>query len=39
MMADWEYISVQGTPTVKIKNICGLPYNRKYKLRCLIVGE
>lgn len=39
MQLDWDYISVQGNPSVQIKNICGLPYNRKYRLKLLIVGE
>lgn len=39
MQIDWDYISVQGNPSVQIKNICGLPYNRKYRLKFLIVGE
>lgn len=39
MQLDWDYISVKGTPSIQIKNICGLPYNRKYRLKLLIVGE
>lgn len=39
MAPDWEYGTVAGTPNIKIKNICGLPYGRKYKIKFLVIGE
>lgn len=38
MSCDWSYGQVNGKPNIKINNICGLPYNRKYRIKFLIVG-
>ncbi len=38
-LIDWDFVTVAGKPNIKIKNICGLPYNRKYKIKFLVVGE
>lgn len=34
----WEMSSVNGEKNVKVTNIIGLPYNRKYKVKLLIIG-
>ncbi len=35
---DWSYGSFGGKPGIKINNVCGLPYNRKYRIKLLIIG-
>lgn len=39
MTLDWSYGQTNGSPCVIIKNLCGLPYNRKYRVNLLIIGE
>lgn len=37
---DWEYSgNPNGSPMVVIKNLTGLPYNRKYRISLVIFGE
>lgn len=37
-LPDWSYAVVSGAPSIKINNLCGLPYNRKVSLKFLILG-
>lgn len=39
MTIDWDYSGVGGKPSIVIKNLTGLPYNRKYRVHLIIFGE